>query len=148
MSANRKLLDRYVERYNAGDLDEVIDLADDAVQACRTAPSWAGTRSATASPRNCSRSRTSATRCAASSRRATRSATSGPSAGTHTVRCCCRTKAGSYRHAGRGQGHGVLRGGRRREALVNTLYYDNLSVLAQLGLVPEGCPTRNAGGEQ
>ena len=33
MSANRKLLDRYVELYNAGDLDGVIDLyADDAVQ--------------------------------------------------------------------------------------------------------------------
>jgi ketosteroid isomerase-like protein len=33
MSANRELLDLYVERYNAGDLDGVIDLyADDAVQ--------------------------------------------------------------------------------------------------------------------
>ena len=33
MSANKKLLDRYVERYNAGDLDGVMDLyADDAVQ--------------------------------------------------------------------------------------------------------------------
>jgi steroid delta-isomerase-like uncharacterized protein len=33
MSANRELLDRYVELYNAGDLDGVIDLyADDAVQ--------------------------------------------------------------------------------------------------------------------
>lgn len=33
MSAYRELLDRYVERYNAGDLDGVMDLyADDAVQ--------------------------------------------------------------------------------------------------------------------
>jgi steroid delta-isomerase-like uncharacterized protein len=33
MSFNRDLLDRYVERYNAGDLDAVMDLyADDAVQ--------------------------------------------------------------------------------------------------------------------
>ena len=33
MSANKKLLDRYVERYNAGDLDAVMDLyAEDAVQ--------------------------------------------------------------------------------------------------------------------
>jgi steroid delta-isomerase-like uncharacterized protein len=33
MSANRQLLDRYVERYNAGDLDGVMYLyADDAVQ--------------------------------------------------------------------------------------------------------------------
>ena len=33
MSANRELLDRYVERYNAGDLDAVMDLyAEDAVQ--------------------------------------------------------------------------------------------------------------------
>jgi predicted ester cyclase len=33
MSAHRKLLDRYVERYNAADLDGVMDLyAEDAVQ--------------------------------------------------------------------------------------------------------------------
>jgi steroid delta-isomerase-like uncharacterized protein len=33
MTANRKLLDRYVERYNAGDLDGVMDLyAEDATQ--------------------------------------------------------------------------------------------------------------------
>ena len=33
MSANRKLLDRYVEQYNAGDLDGVMDLyGEDAVQ--------------------------------------------------------------------------------------------------------------------
>jgi steroid delta-isomerase-like uncharacterized protein len=33
MSASKKLLDRYVERYNAGDLDAVMDLyAEDAVQ--------------------------------------------------------------------------------------------------------------------
>jgi steroid delta-isomerase-like uncharacterized protein len=33
MSANRKLLERYVELYNAGDLDAVMDLyAEDAVQ--------------------------------------------------------------------------------------------------------------------
>ncbi len=33
MSEHRSLLDRYVERYNAGDLDGVMDLyADDAVQ--------------------------------------------------------------------------------------------------------------------
>jgi steroid delta-isomerase-like uncharacterized protein len=33
VSSNRKILDRYVERYNAGDLDGVLDLyADNAVQ--------------------------------------------------------------------------------------------------------------------
>ena len=33
MSANREILDRYVERYNAGDLDAVMDLyAEDATQ--------------------------------------------------------------------------------------------------------------------
>src|SRR5262249_41687072 len=33
MSANRKVLDRYVERYNAGDLDRCVELyAEDAVQ--------------------------------------------------------------------------------------------------------------------
>ena len=36
MSFNRELLDTYVERYNAGDLDGVMDLyADDAVQIMR-----------------------------------------------------------------------------------------------------------------
>ena len=33
MSANKEILDRYVERYNAGDLDGVMELyADDSVQ--------------------------------------------------------------------------------------------------------------------
>ena len=53
MSANRELLDRYVELYNAGDLDAVMDLyAEDAVQHMPDGTSRAGARSASVSPRN------------------------------------------------------------------------------------------------
>jgi hypothetical protein len=47
MSDNRELLDRYVERYNAGDLDAVMDLyAEDAVQIMRdgTFEGWSAVR--------------------------------------------------------------------------------------------------------
>ena len=38
MSAYRELLDRYVERYNAGDLDGVIDLCAEALHDGRWLP--------------------------------------------------------------------------------------------------------------
>ena len=44
ISANKKLLDRYVERYNAGDLDAVMEPTPRTpCRTCRTAPSWART---------------------------------------------------------------------------------------------------------
>ena len=50
MSANKELLDRYVERYNAGDLDGVMELyADDSVQGMPDGVSRAARRSASVS---------------------------------------------------------------------------------------------------
>lgn len=57
---NGELLDYYVERYNADDLDAVMDLyAEDAVQIMPEAPSRAGARSVSASRATWSRARIS-----------------------------------------------------------------------------------------
>ena len=140
-SANRQLLDRYVELYNAGDLDGVMDLyAEDSAQGmpdgvfegrsairARLAQSWRA-------------SRTSTTRCGASSSRATRSRTSGPSPAPTARRSRCRTAASFLpsASASRSAGMEIVRVGLDGKIVLNTLYYDNLAVAAQLGLVPEG----------
>jgi steroid delta-isomerase-like uncharacterized protein len=143
MSANRKLLDRYVERYNAGDLDAVMDLyAEDAVQ---------NMPDGTFVGRDTIRDRLAQELIAF------------PDV-DHTVRsfveegdsfCDEWTFAGT--HTGSLQlpdGRELAPTGKRIEVrgmelcrvndegklVVNTLYYDNLAVLAQLGLVPEGVP--------
>jgi steroid delta-isomerase-like uncharacterized protein len=140
MSANRQLLDRYVELYNAGDLDGVIDLyADDAVQNMPDG-SFEG-------------------RSAIRARLAQELA--GFTDVNHTVRsfveqrdlfCDEWTFAGTHtepfllpdgtelpptgkRVEIRGMELVQVRDGK---VVVNTLYYDNLAVAAQLGLVPEG----------
>lgn len=140
MSANRQLLDLYVERYNAGDLDGVMDLyAEDAVQTMPdgTFEGWSSIRD-----------------------RLARELNAFPDV-NHTVRsfveqgdsfCDEWTFAGT--HTGSlllPDGHELAPTGRRVEIagmelcevrdgklVVNTLYYDNLAVMAQLGLVPEG----------
>ena len=140
MSANRQLLDLYVERYNAGDLDGVMDLyAEDAVQNMPdgTFEGWSSIRD-----------------------RLARELNAFPDV-NHTVRsfveqgdsfCDEWTFAGT--HTGSlllPDGHELAPTGRRVEIagmefcevrdgklVVNTLYYDNLAVMAQLGLVPEG----------
>jgi steroid delta-isomerase-like uncharacterized protein len=140
MSANRKLLDLYVERYNAGDLAGVIDLyADDAVQNMPDG-SFEG-------------------------RGAIRERLAQELAGftdvNHTVRsfveqddlfCDEWTFAGTHtqpfllpdgtelgptgkRVEIRGMELVQVRDGK---VVVNTLYYDNLAVAAQLGVAPEG----------
>jgi steroid delta-isomerase-like uncharacterized protein len=140
MSANRQLLNRYVELYNAGDLDGVIDLyADDAVQNMPDG-SFEG-------------------RSAIRARLAQELA--GFTDVNHTVRsfveqgdlfCDEWTFAGTHtqpfplpdgtelpptgaRVEIRGMELVQVRDGR---VVVNTLYYDNLAVAAQLGIVPEG----------
>ena len=139
MSANRELLDRYVERYNAGDLDGVMDLyAEDAVQNMPDG-SFEG--------RSAIRERLA-------------QELDGFPDVTHTVRSFVEqgdafadewTFAGT--HTGpfplpdgrqlpptrkrveiRGMEVVVLRDGK---VIVNTLYYDNMAVLVQLGLLPE-----------
>jgi steroid delta-isomerase-like uncharacterized protein len=141
MSTNKKLLDRYVERYNAGDLDAVIDLyADDAVQ---------GMPDGTFEGRN------------AIHERLARELEAIPDV-THTVVSFVEqgdafcdewtfvgTQTGPFLLPNgtvlpptckrvEVRGMEIVRVGPDGKILLNTLYYDNLSVAVQLGLVPEG----------
>ena len=143
MSASRNLLDRYVERYNAGDLDAVMDLyAEDAVQ---------NMPDGTFVGRDAIRDRLAQELIAF------------PDV-NHVVRsfveqgdafCDEWTFAGT--HTGSlllPDGRELAPTGNRIEVrgmeycqvnddgklTVNTLYYDNLAVLVQLGLLPEAVP--------
>jgi steroid delta-isomerase-like uncharacterized protein len=143
MSANEKLLDRYVERYNAGDLDGVMDLyAEDALQ---------NMPDGTFVGRDAIRDRLAQELIAF------------PDV-NHVVRsfveqgdafCDEWTFAGT--HTGSlllPDGRELPPTGKRIEVrgmeycqvndngklTVDTLYYDNLAVLVQLGLLPEAVP--------
>ena len=139
MSFNREFLDLYVERYNSGDLDGVMDLyADDAMQ---NMPDGSFTG-----------------RSAIRDRLAQELGTFSDV--NHTVRsfveqgeafCDEWTFAGTHtapmllpdgrelaptgkRVEIKGMEYCGMRNGK---LIVNTLYYDNLAVAAQLGLMPE-----------
>jgi len=136
---NREFLDLYVARYNAGDLDGVLDLyAEDAVQ---NMPDG-----------------TFVGRCAIHERLALE--LNAFTDVNHTVRsfvgqgdAFCDEWTFEGTHAAPlplPDGHELAPTGRHIEIagmeyclmrngklIVNTLYYDNVSVLAQLGLVPE-----------
>ena len=140
MSAYRELLDRYVERYNAGDLDGVMDLyADDAVQ---------GMPDGTFEGRSAIRERLA-------------QELDGFTDLNHTVRSFLEqgdTFADEWTFEGTHTRPFLLPDGteqpptgervaiagmelvevRDGKVVVNTLYYDNLAVAAQLGVVPEG----------
>ena len=140
MSANKKLLDRYVERYNAGDLDGVMDLyAEDAVQIMPdgTFEGWNSVRERLAQELD------------------------GFTDLNHTVRSFVEqgdsfadewtfvgTHTGPFRLP---DGTALPPTGKRVEirgmelvrvrdgkVILNTLYYDTMAVAVQLGLVPEG----------
>jgi predicted ester cyclase len=140
MSANRALLDLYVERYNAGDLDGVMDLyAEDAVQ---------GMPDGTFEGHGAIRDRLA-------------QELNGFTAVNHTVRsfveqgdafCDEWTFEGTHTRAFRlpdgtelpptgvrvriaGMEIVQVRGGK---VVLNNLYYDNLAVAVQLGVVPAG----------
>ena len=140
MSGNRKLLDRYVERYNDGDLDAVMDLyADDAVQ---------GMPDGIFEGRSAIRERLA------------RELEAIPDV-THTVVSFVEqgdafadewtfvgTQTGPFllpdgsvlAPTGKQvqvRGMEVVRVGPDGKIVVNNLYYDNLAVSVQLGLVPE-----------
>ncbi len=141
MSAYRELLDRYVERYNAGDLDACMDLyADDAVQGM---------------PDGIFEGRS------AIHERLARELEAIPDV-THTVVSFVEqgdafadewtfvgTQTGPFLlpngtvlpPTGKRvevRGMEVVRVGPDGKIVVNNLYYDNLAVAVQLGLVPEG----------
>jgi steroid delta-isomerase-like uncharacterized protein len=140
MNANRKLLDRYVERYNASDLDGVMNLyAEDAVQVMPdgTYEGWSAVRDRLAQEMN------------------------GFTELNHTVRSFVEqgelfadewtfvgTHTGPFRLP---DGRELPPTGRRVEIrgmevvrvrdgkiVLNSLYYDNVASLAQLGLMSEG----------
>ncbi|HEX6049117.1 MAG TPA: ester cyclase [Gemmatimonadaceae bacterium] len=139
MSANRELLDRYVERYNAGDLDGVMGLyAEDAVQIMPdgTYEGWTAVRDRLAQELD------------------------GFAELNHTVRSFVEqgdTFADEWTFVGTHTGPFRLPDGselpptgkrveirgmevvqvRDGKIVLNALYYDNLASMAQLGLIPE-----------
>jgi steroid delta-isomerase-like uncharacterized protein len=140
MSAYRELLDRYVERYNASDLDGVMDLyADDAVQIMPDGiyEGWSAVRARLAQELE------------------------GFTELNHTVRSFIEqgdTFADEWTFVGTHTGPFRLPDGkelpptgkqveirgmevvqvRDGKIILNALYYDNLASMAQLGLIPEG----------
>jgi steroid delta-isomerase-like uncharacterized protein len=140
MSANKELLDRYVERYNAGDLDGVMELyAEDAVQIMPdgTYEGWNAVRDRLAQELD------------------------GFTQLNHTVRSFVEqgdTFADEWTFVGTHSGPFRLPDGselpptgkrveirgmevvqvRDGKIILNALYYDNLASMAQLGLIPEG----------
>jgi steroid delta-isomerase-like uncharacterized protein len=140
MSENRELLDRYVERYNAGDLDGVMELyAEDAVQVMPDGAyeGWNTVRDRLAQELN------------------------GFTELNHTVRSFVEqgdTFADEWTFVGTHTGPFRLPDGRELaptgkrveirgmevvqvrdgKIVLNSLYYDNTASMAQLGLLPEG----------
>ena len=141
MSDNRKLLDRYVERYNTGDLDAVMDLyADDAVQGMpdgifegRSAIHERLARELKAIP--------DVTHTVVSFiDQGDAFADEWTFVGTHTGPFLLPNGTvlpGTGKRV-EVRGMEVVRVGPDGKIILNNLYYDNLSVAVQLGLVPEG----------
>lgn len=139
MDANRRLLDHYVERYNAGDLDAVMELyAEDAVQKMHD-----GTFQGRAAIRQ----------------RLARDLTACPDA-TYTVGSFVEqgdSFADEWTFAGTHAGPLLLPDGtslpptgkrleikgmelvqvRDEKIVIDNLYYDAMAILAQVGLIPQ-----------
>ena len=140
MTANRELLDRYVERYNAGDLDACMELyAEDAVQ---TMPEG------TFEGRNSIRERLArdlegfpdATYIVGrfveqGNTFADEWTLIGTHTGTFPLPDGTRAPPSGKRVAVQGMEFVQLRDGK---IVIDNLYYDNMAVLVQLGLVPKG----------
>ena len=144
MSFNKSLLDRYVERYNAGDLDTVMDLyAEDAVQLMPDG---------TFKGRSAIRERLARDLTACSDV-------------AHTVRSFVEqgdSFADEWTFAGTHTGPFLLPDGthipptgkrveimgmelvvvRDRKIIIDNLYYDTMAILAQFGLLPQGATAR------
>jgi len=141
MSAYRKLLDRYVERYNAGDLDAVVDLyADDAVQGMpdgifegRDAIHDRLARELEAIP---DVTHTVVSFIEQGDMFADEWTFVGTQTGPFLLPNGTMLPPSGKRVEVRGME--VVRVGPDGAIVLNTLYYDNLAVAVQLGLVPEG----------
>jgi len=140
MSANRKLLDRYVDRYNAGDLDAVMDLyAEDAVQLMPdgTFEGQSTIRERLAQELNGVSD--VAHRVESFVEQGDAFADEWTFVGTHTGAVALpdgsQLPPTGKRVEIRGMEFVQVRDGK---IVIDNLYYDNMAVLAQLGLVPEG----------
>jgi steroid delta-isomerase-like uncharacterized protein len=141
MSENRELLDRYVELYNAGDLDGVIDLyAEESVQGMpdgvfegksaireRLAQELAGFTDVHHTVRSFVEQ--GAVFC-----------DEWTFAGTHSAPFLLPDGSELPATGKRVEINGmeIVRVNADGKIVLNTLYYDNLAVAVQLGLVPEG----------
>jgi len=140
MSANRKLLDRYVELYNAGDLDGVMDLyAEDAVQNMPdgTFEGRSAIRERLAQELNGFTDVNHTVRSFLEEGDAF--ADEWTFAGTHTRPLLLPDSTELSPTGKRVEIAGMeFVGVRDGKVVLNTLYYDNMAVAAQLGVVPEG----------
>ena len=140
MSANRQLLDRYVERYNAGDLDGVMDLyAEDAVQIMPdgTYEGWSTVRERLAQELDGFTDLNHTVRSFVE--QGDSFADEWTFVGTHTgpLTLPDGTVLPSTGKRVEVRGMEVVRVGPDGKIVLNTLYYDNLAVAVQLGLVQE-----------
>ena len=139
MSYNSELLDHYVERYNALDLDGVMALyAEDAVQGMPDGiyEGWNTIRDRLAQELNAFPDVTHTVRSFVEQGNAF--CDEWTFAGTHTGTLVLpdgrELGPTGRRIEVKGMEYCQVRDGK---LIVNTLYYDNLSVLAQLGSIPE-----------
>ena len=139
MSANRQLLDRYVERYNAGDLDGVMDLyAEDAVQIMPdgTYEGWNTVRERLAQELDGFTDLNHTVRSFVE--QGDLFADEWTFVGTHTgsFRLPDGTELQPTERRVEIRGMEVVRV-RDGKIVLNSLYYDTMAVAVQLGLVPE-----------
>jgi steroid delta-isomerase-like uncharacterized protein len=139
MSANSKLLDRYVERYNAGDLDAVMDLyAEDATQMMPdgTFEGWNTIRERLAQELNAFSD--VAHRVESFVEQGDAFADEWTFVGTHTSPFALpdgtEVPPSGKRVEIRGMEYVQVHDGK---IVVDNLYYDTIAVAVQLGLVPE-----------
>jgi steroid delta-isomerase-like uncharacterized protein len=139
MSVNSELLDLYVERYNAGDLDAVMDLyAEDAVQNMPdgTFTGRSAIRDRLAQELNAFSDVNHTVRSFVEQGEAF--CDEWTFAGTHTAPVLLpdgrELPPAGNRVEIKGMEYCLMRDGK---LIVDTLYYDNVAVAAQLGLVPE-----------
>jgi steroid delta-isomerase-like uncharacterized protein len=139
MSANKKLLDRYVERYNAGDLDAVMDLyAEDAVQLMPDGVFEGRSTIRERLAQELSGFSEVAHRVESFVEQGDAFADEWTFVGTHTGPFALpdgtQLPPTGKRVELRGMEFVQLRDGK---VVVDNLYYDNMAVAVQLGLVPE-----------